>query len=65
VGNSNHGDYIIYADESGDHSMNDTNKLYPAFVLAFCVFSKKAYLEEVIPIVIQELVFRLRQSPGV
>ena len=48
MSNWNHGDYIIYADESGDHSMDDVNKLYPAFVLAFCVFSKKAYLEEVI-----------------
>jgi len=28
--------------------MDDVNKLYPAFVLAFCVFSKKAYLDEVI-----------------
>ena len=46
--NCKHGDYIIYADESGDHSMDDVNKLYPAFVLAFCVFSKKTYLEEVI-----------------
>lgn len=43
-----HGDYIIYGDESGDHSMDDVNKLYPAFVLAFCVFSKKAYLEEIV-----------------
>jgi len=43
-----HSEYIIYADESGDHSMDDVNRLYPAFVLAFCVFSKKAYLEEVV-----------------
>lgn len=28
--------------------MDDVNKLYPAFVLAFCIFLKKAYLEEVI-----------------
>lgn len=43
-----HSDYIIYGDESGDHSMDDVNKLYPAFVLAFCIFSKKEYLEEVV-----------------
>lgn len=41
-------DYIVYVDESGDHSMDDMNKLYPAFVLAFCVFSKREYLEEVV-----------------
>ncbi len=43
-----YGDYIIYADESGDHSMNDVNQLYPVFVLAFCIFSKQKYLEEVV-----------------
>lgn len=48
MSNCEHGDYIIYADESGDHSMDDVNKLYPAFVLAFCIFSKKGYLEEVV-----------------
>ncbi len=31
--------------------MDDVNKLYPAFVLAFCIFSKKAYLEEIIRLV--------------
>ncbi len=46
-----HSDFIIYADESGDHSMDDVNKLYPVFVLAFTIFSKKAYLEEVIRLV--------------
>jgi len=48
VSNYDHGDYIIYADESGDHSMNDVNKLYPVFVLAFCCFQKKEYVEEVL-----------------
>ncbi len=48
MNNCNHSEYIVYADESGDHSMDDVNKLYPVFVLAFCIFSKKAYLEEVI-----------------
>lgn len=43
-----HSEYIIYADESGDHSMDGVNKAYPVFVLAFCVFSKKTYFEEVV-----------------
>lgn len=41
-----HGDYIVYADESGDLSFED--KEYPVFVLAFCIFSKHEYLTEVV-----------------
>jgi hypothetical protein len=41
-----HSDYIVYADESGDLSFED--KEYPVFVLAFCVFSKREYLTEVV-----------------
>ncbi|MGD0664372.1 MAG: DUF3800 domain-containing protein [Rhabdochlamydiaceae bacterium] len=51
MNNFEHSDYIIYADESGDHSLNDVNKLYPVFVLAFSIFSKKAYLEDVIRLI--------------
>jgi hypothetical protein len=43
-----HGDYIIYGDESGDHSMADGYKDYPAFVLALCVFSKNTYISDVV-----------------
>ena len=37
------GDYIIYADESGDHSLANINEQNPLFVLAFCVFKKTDY----------------------
>lgn len=39
-------DYIIYADESGDHQLNKvSDEGYPVFVLAFCIFKKSDYAE--------------------
>ena len=43
---NHYSDYIVYADESGDLSLED--KEYPVFVLAFCVFSKREYLTDVV-----------------
>lgn len=43
------GDYIVYVDESGDHSLSHINAEYPVFVLAFCVFSKRHYSAAVVP----------------
>jgi hypothetical protein len=43
---TSHSDYIVYADESGDLSFED--KEYPVFVLAFCIFSKREYLTDVV-----------------
>ena len=31
-------DFMVYVDESGDHSLTSIDKNYPIFVLAFCVF---------------------------
>ena len=40
-------DYIIYADESGDHSLAKvSDEEYPVFVLAFCIFKKTDYIEQ-------------------
>lgn len=41
--------YIIYVDESGDHSLNSVDKNYPIFVLAFCIFHKRHYSEAIVP----------------
>lgn len=41
--------FIVYVDESGDHSMTTINEHYPVFVLAFCVFYKEHYSEAVVP----------------
>ncbi len=43
---THHSDYIVYADESGDLSLED--KEYPVFILAFCIFSKHEYLTDVV-----------------
>tara|TARA_R110000782_G_scaffold120632_3_gene211633 strand:- start:596 stop:1441 length:846 start_codon:yes stop_codon:yes gene_type:complete len=40
--------YIIYVDESGDHNLGKIDAQYPLFVLAFCVFHKRHYSEQVV-----------------
>jgi Protein of unknown function (DUF3800) len=49
VKNTTFSDYIVYVDESGDHSLEFINPRYPIFVLAFSVFQKHHYAEGVIP----------------
>lgn len=46
-------DFIVYVDESGDHSLEYIDPVYPIFVLAFCVFEKERYATECIPGVIR------------
>ena len=43
------GNYIIYVDESGDHSLESIDSNYPIFVLAFCIFKKKNYSFNLVP----------------
>ena len=44
-------DYVVYVDESGDHSLASINPDYPVFVLALCVIHKRHYAEKIIPAV--------------
>ena len=44
-------DYVVYVDESGDHSLASIDPDYPVFVLALCVFHKRHYAEKIIPAV--------------
>lgn len=37
-------EYIIFADESGDHGLSSINPENPVFVLAFCIFKKSDYV---------------------
>lgn len=37
-------EYIIFADESGDHGLSSINPENPVFVLAFCIFKKADYI---------------------
>lgn len=39
--------YICYVDESGDHGLETVDPTYPMFVLAFCVFHKRHYVQVV------------------
>ncbi|WP_024930213.1 DUF3800 domain-containing protein [Methylophilus sp. OH31] len=41
--------YIVYVDESGDHGLQTIDPNYPVFVLAFCIFHKRYYSEQVVP----------------
>jgi len=45
------GDYIVYVDESGDHSLTAINPEFPRFVLAFCIFPVSEYVDRVVPLV--------------
>ncbi|MBS0608196.1 MAG: DUF3800 domain-containing protein [Proteobacteria bacterium] len=44
-------DFVVYVDESGDHSLASIDKEYPVFVLALCIFHKRHYAEKIIPAV--------------
>ncbi len=47
---SDFSDFIVYVDESGDHSLGKSiNKEYPIFVLAFCIFAKNDYKTITVP----------------
>lgn len=41
------GDYLVFVDESGDHSLTSINPQYPAFVLAFAMIRKADYSQQV------------------
>ncbi len=45
-----HSDYIVYVDESGDHSLVSIDEGYPVFVLSFCVFQKQHYAHVITPV---------------
>lgn len=45
----NFSDYVIYVDESGDHSLASIDRDYPVFVLDFCIFRKDSYTDDVVP----------------
>lgn len=44
-----HSDFIVYIDESGDHSLDSINPEYPIFVLSFCIFEKHHYISSIVP----------------
>jgi hypothetical protein len=42
-------DYIVFADESGDHGLVTVDPQFPVFALVFCIFEKTRYAEEIEP----------------
>lgn len=51
VGESEFGKYIVYVDESGDHSLQSIDQSYPIFALAFSIFHKRHYSETIVPVI--------------
>lgn len=49
VPGTQYGKYVVYVDESGDHSLESVDEQYPVFVLAFCVFHKGYYTSNIVP----------------
>lgn len=45
----NYSDYIVYVDESGDHSLVSIDQNFPVFALSFCIFTKDEYTNCVVP----------------
>ena len=43
-------DYIVYADESGDHGLTRIDPQYPVFALVFCAIRKADYATRVVPV---------------
>ena len=50
-------DYVVYVDESGDHSLKTIDMDFPVFALSFCIVAKNEYTTEVVPAV-QNLKFK-------
>lgn len=46
-------DFIIFADESGDHGLVSIDPHFPVFVLAFCLFLKEEYITRAVPDVLR------------
>jgi hypothetical protein len=42
-------EYIVFADESGDHGLVSVDPQFPVFALVFCLFEKNLYVEEIEP----------------
>lgn len=52
-----HSEYIVFVDESGDHGLDSIDAGYPMFVLAFCIIKKSDYINQLTP-AIQNVKFK-------
>lgn len=46
---ASHSDYLIFADESGDHGLTSIDEQFPVFALVFCLVRKQDYVEQIVP----------------
>ena len=46
---ADYGDYVFYADESGDHHLSKIDPDFPVFVLSMCAFRKVSYCNAIVP----------------
>ncbi|MEI6848173.1 MAG: DUF3800 domain-containing protein [Chlorobiaceae bacterium] len=49
MGGISYSDYIVFVDESGDHGLKKLDESFPVFALVFCIISKHAYLNVLVP----------------
>ncbi len=42
-------DYIVYADEAGDHDLEKIDPDFPVFSLALCIIKKEDYINQIVP----------------
>ena len=54
---SDFSDFIVFVDESGDHSLTSIDPQFPVFALSFCVVKKSDYVSSLVPAV-QALKFK-------
>ena len=45
----NYSDFIVFADESGDHGLDKIDPKFPVFALVFCLISVSDYIKKVVP----------------
>lgn len=58
MSNAPHSDYIVFADESGDHGLVTVDPQFPVFALVFVIMRKDDYLKQVL-IPFEELKFQI------
>ena len=49
---ADYSDFVVYADESGDHGLAAIDPQYPVFALVFCVMRKADYAATVVPAIL-------------
>ena len=49
---ADYSDFVVYADESGDHGLAAIDPQYPVFALVFCVLRKADYASPAVPAIL-------------